>query len=223
MSEMTPQEFAAWKQRQEEYILRLRAESVEIRRAAEEFRRKADEQAEKDRLAAEEFRRKADEQAEKDRLAAEKRSAEADRRMKEIEKSFGGWTYNDARQLEDEFAEALKEKMQVGGIVLDQVRQRLFHNYEFDLVGTNGSAVVVGEVKRTLSLKNVRHFAENRLPYFAEEFPKTAEGRKVYGMICGETIDKAAVTEAVKLGLFVLRLKNKELLVENVDTACPVN
>ena len=230
MSEMTPKEFAAWKRGHEERILRIREDTEGLRRqseatrlAAEEFRRKADEQAEKDRLAAEEFRRKADEQAEKDRLAAEKRSAEADRRMKKIEKSFGGWTNNASEHLEDEFVEALEEAMQVGGIALDEVFRRMRKRYEFDLVGINGDAVVVGEIKRKLLPEDVRHFAKNRLPYFAENFPMESKGRKIYGMVCGEIIVDDAVTEAVKLGLFVLRLKNKKLLVENVDTACPVN
>ena len=61
------------------------------------------------------------------------------------------------------------------------------------------------------------------MTYFAEEFSTTAERRKIYGMVCCGTIVDDAATEAVKLGLFVLRLKNKQLLVENVDTACPVN
>ena len=212
MSEMTPKEFAAWKRGHEERILRIREDTEGLRR-----------QSEATRLAADEFRRKADEQAEKDRLAAEKRSAEADRRMKKIEKSFGGWTNNASEHLEDEFAEALEEAMQVGGIALDEVYRRMRKRYEFDLVGINGDAVVVGEIKRKLLPEDVRHFAENRLPYFAEQFPIETEGRKIYGMVCGEIIVDDAAAEAVKLGFFVLRLKNKKLLVENVDTACPVN
>ena len=215
MSEMTPEEFAVWKQKQEEKIIRLRVESEEIHRAAEELRLKSYERAEKDRLAEEEFRNKADERVPKPGTAAALR-------MEKTERNLNGW-FDPAEELENEFSDALEEKMQVGEIVLDEVRQRMNHRHKFDLVGINSDAIVVGKVKCELLPEDVRHFAENHLPYFAEEFSTTVEGRKIYGMVCGGTIVDDAVTEAVKLGLFVLRLKNKELLVENVDTACPVN
>ena len=81
MSEMTPKEFAVWKQRQEEKILRLRVESEEIRCATEKLRLKACERAEKDRIAAEDLRLKAYERAEKDRLAEEEFRNESDERV----------------------------------------------------------------------------------------------------------------------------------------------
>ena len=171
--------------------------------------------AEKDRLVEEELRSQADERAPKPGTAAALR-------MEKTERNLNGW-FDPAEELENEFSDALEEKMQVGGIILDEVRQRMNYRHKFDLVGINSDAIVVGKVKCKLLPEDVRYFAENHLPYFAEEFSTTAERRKIYGMVCGGTIVDDAATEAVKLGLFVLRLKNKQLLVENVDTACPVN
>ncbi len=202
---MTDQEFADWKKGQEEEILRFRRESDEIHR---ESRRETDEI----RRESVEIRRETDELR-----------RESERRMAKMEKQFGGWTNNANEQLEDEFADALEDEMKVGGIVLDEVRQRVKFKYEYDLVGINGDAIVVGEIKRKFLPEDVRRFAEERLPHFAAEFPLVAKGRKVFGMICGETIVDDAAAAAAKLGLFVLRLKNKKLLVENADCARPVN
>ena len=216
MTHMTDQEFADWKKGQEEKILRIREESEEIRRETDEIRRETAK-----------FRRESDEQTAKERRETDRRMAEAtaesDRRMKRIEKDFGGWTNNANKRLEDEFAEALEEAMQIGGIALDEVQRRVKYRYEYDLLGINGDAVVVGEIKRKLLPEDVRHFAENRLPHFTENFPSAAQGRKVFGMVCGETVVPDAAAAAAKLRLFVLRLKNKKLLVENADTARPVN
>ena len=101
--------------------------------------------------------------------------------------------------------------MKIGGIVLDEVRRRLKSQYEYDLVGINGDAVVVGEIKRKLLPEDVRRFAEDRLPHFSADCPIVAGGRKVFGMVAGETIVPDAEKEAVNFGLFVLRLKNKKL------------
>lgn len=174
---MSEQEFAAWKQRQEEDS----GESSAVRRII------------------------------------------ARRMERAREKNRGIWKISEAEELQEKFAEALEESMKIGGIVLDEVRQRLKSQYEYDLVGINGGAIVVGEIKRKLLPEDVRRFAKDRLPYFAADCPMVAGGRKVFGMVAGETIVPDAEKEAVDLGLFVLRLKNKKLLVENADGARPVN
>ncbi|MBE8159125.1 MAG: hypothetical protein HAW59_07090, partial [Betaproteobacteria bacterium] len=83
--------------------------------------------------------------------------------------------------------------------------------------------VVVGEIKRKLLPEDVRHFAEERLPYFAADCPLVAGGRKIFGMVAGDTIVPDAEAEAKKRGFFVLRLKNKKLIVGNAEGARAVN
>ena len=191
---MSDVKFAAWKRRQEEKILRMQEESEALHRKTKET------------LAE---------------LAVASKKTE--KTVDQVAKQLGGWTNNANKQLEDEFAEAVEEAMQIGDVRLDEVRQRVKFKYEYDLVGINGNAVVVGEIKRKLLPEDVQHFAENRLPHFAAEFPPVADGRKIFGMVAGETIVPAAKTEAEKRGFFILRLKNKKLQVDNTGNARPIN
>ena len=198
---MSDAQFAAWKRRQEQDILRIQRESKEIRREIEKILANLAE-------------------------SSEKTSANLDETAKKLDKisdQFGGWTNNASEKLEDEFAEAVEETMQIGEFRLNEVQKRVRYKYEYDLVGINGQAVVVGEVKRKLLPSDVRRFAEERLPHFAVKFSGAVKRRKIFGMVAGETITAAAKTEAQKYGFFILRLKNRKLSVENAANARAIN
>ncbi|MGU9951323.1 MAG: hypothetical protein ACNYPH_03260 [Gammaproteobacteria bacterium WSBS_2016_MAG_OTU1] len=105
--------------------------------------------------------------------------------MDRANERLGGYTNNEAERLENEFYEGLLETMDVNGVRLDELRQRQKAKYEYDLVGINGKAVFVGEIKQKLLLKDVEKFAKERLVYFAEDFPNVAKRRKVFGMVGG--------------------------------------
>ncbi len=144
--------------------------------------------------------------------------------QKTMDKADEMWCYVDeAEYLEDVFYESLLETMEVNGVRLDELRQRQRAKYEYNLVGINSKAVFVGEIKQKLLLKDVENFAKERLVYFAEDFPNVAKRRKVFGMVGGGRITAGAVRAAEKYGLFVLRLKNKKLIIENTAKACPIN
>ena len=192
----------------------------QIKRIWDAFEREAEER----RKAAAEFAKEREERAaESDKEMAEikKTLAETGRKLDSVSEKHGGYVNTAGRILEDEFFAALGDKKQVGGIVLDTVCQRLRYHYEYDLVGINGDAVVVGEVKRSFRVEDVVKFTDKILPHFAKDFPQHAH-LKTFGMIAGENIMPEAEQEAKKRGLFILRLRNKSLVVGNAEQAKPI-
>ena len=148
-------------------------------------------------------------------------SRKLEKQLKAIREEYGGYTNRESRILEDEFLAALQEKKQVGNIRLDYVGVRVSNVHEYDLVGVNGEATVVGEIKRHLLVKDVKEFVGKVSQHFAHDFPQYARP-KIYGMVAGESITEAAAVSAKKCGLFILRLKNKSLVVENSKNAKPL-
>ena len=141
--------------------------------------------------------------------------------LKAIREEYGGYPSRESRILKDEFLASLKEKKQVGNIHLDYVRVRVNNGHEYDLVGINGEATVVGKIKRHLRVQDVKEFVGKVSQNFAQDFPEYARPQ-IYGMVAGESITEAAAVSAKKHGLFILRLKNKALVVENSENAKPI-
>ena len=195
--------------------------AAELRSQAEEERRQAEKERRKERLKNDaelaELRRQT-EDAKKQREEAQKQTEKA---IRSLARHVDGYIDNESMIQEDEFAEALREEMQIGDIVLTEVMTRQKSGREYDLLAINGEAVVVGEVKHRLNVRDVKRFVAKALPDFVNHFPKYA-GFKIYGMVAGDIINKEADAEAKKSGLFVLRLKNKSLLVSNVEGAKPI-
>ena len=230
----------------EQKIAQMMLQTVEQNRLAAELRSQAEkerlknnaefaelrQQAEKERIQAEEERReerrkndaelaKLREQAEDAKKQREEAQKQTQKTIDSLGKKVNGYIDNESMIQEDEFAEALREEMQIGDIALTEVMTRQKSGREYDLLAINGEAVVVGEVKHRLNARDVKRFVTKALPDFVNHFPKYA-GFKIYGMVAGDIINKAADTEAKKSGLFVLRLKNKSLLVSNVEGAKPI-
>ena len=196
----------------DEEIAQAKAEaqqaSAEARRyeAAYKKVREADAKAEAKRREEEAKRREEDKQ-----LTADLRKT-----VKETSKAWGDFGRSEGEMVEEEFVSALREKKAIGDFKLREVLSRLKNRYEYDLVCINGRAVFVGEVKRQLTARDVRDFADNRLPHFAEDFPAHARRRKVHGMVGGVRVNPAAEREAKARRLVLLRLKNRALLAENL-------
>ena len=144
-------------------------------------------------------------------------AAEASRIAKENGKNLGGFTNNYGEALENEFAEALRKAKQIGEFNLHQVDVRAGTKHEFDLVATNGDVVIVGEVKVKLLPSDVEHFITKRLPRFATDCPVFARNRLIYGMICSQNIVTDAEELAKKHGLFIARLENKEIVINDAN------
>ena len=152
----------------------------------------------------------------------DERHRKLDEKLDKIAERFGGFTHNIATALENEFAEAMREKMEIGGKPIDKVLQNVHIHHEFDLVGINGKSVVVGEIKHKLRFSDVEEFVEERLPYFAEECSLIAQGKEIFGMVGGAIITDNAEKEAKARGLLVVCLKNKKLIVKNATHARPI-
>ena len=197
-------------------------------RAAEADKRAA----EADKRATEADKRAAEAAAEADKRAAEadKRAVEADKRAAKIDADFAkmqeaqkncqkliGYEGNAAgAELENDVANLLMKSRDFCGIPLDDVRpnmESLKHQCQFDIVAINGKKVIAIEVKRKLSVKHVRDFADRRLPRFAAAFPAETKGKKVIGaMIYRRADNNDAVAEALNEGFVVLRAVGKKQL-----------
>ena len=170
------------------------------------------------------FEKQLSEMAQETRDARRERlesSREFDKQMKSMRSEYGDYTKRDSIILEDEFLASLQEKKQVGNIHLDYVRVRVSNVHEYDLVGVNGGATVVSEIKRHFRVKDVKEFVDKVSQHFAQDLPEYTRP-KIYGMVAGESITEAAAVSAKKHGLFILRLKNKALVVENSENAKPI-
>lgn len=206
--EKSEKESAEWRKKAEKW----EAEAAEWRKKADKLRAEEAEADKRRRKESEEWRRKMDEEHRK-----------LSESLRETNQNLGGYTNNEAERLEEEFYEGICESMRVGGARLKEVRRRQRAKYEYDLVGINGRAVFVGEIKQNLHTGDVKKFAEERLPHFAEDFPGVARRRKIFGMVGGGRITPAAAKAAEKHGFLVLRLKNKKLVVDNAENARPVS
>ena len=189
----------------------------EARESSREFRKQLSEMAQETKESSRKF--------DKQMSGMDQEIKEARREfysgLKAIREEYGGYTNRESRILEDEFLAALQEKKQVGNIHLNYVRVRVRSEHEYDLVGVNGEATVVGEIKRHLLVKDVKEFVDKVSQHFAQDLPEYARP-KIYGMVAGESITDAAAVSAKKCGLFILRLKNKALVVENSKNAKPL-
>ena len=145
-------------------------------------------------------------------------SAEASRVSKENGKHLGGFTTNYGKAVENEFAEALRKTKKIGEIKLDEVKVHIGKQFEFDLVAINSEIAIVGEIKVRLTHLDVRRFVKQRLPHFAEHCPEDAHARHIYGMVGAEIMTDGAKAEAEKHGLFIARLENKKIIIDDVNT-----
>ena len=135
--------------------------------------------------------------------------------MDEANERFGGFTQSASEILESEFIAALQESKRIGEIALHEVLPNIRARREYDAVCINGKFAIVCEIKHKLSVADVRKFAEEQLPHFAEEFPQIVGKRKIFGAVGGGNITPKAAEEAAARGLFILRLRNRKLVVAN--------
>ena len=87
---------------------------------------------------------------------------------------------------------------------------------QFAVVAVNGKYAVIVEVKRQLTLQDVRDFADESLPRFAGAFPQMASGKKIVGaMVYRRTHPGgSAVAAALKEGFLVLGVNNNNTLYQ---------
>lgn len=174
---------------------------------------------EKVRAQSEEKRAQEEEKrAQEEKKRAKEREADA-KEFRKWREAFGSYADTEAKCLEEEFGDALMAAGEIGGVRLDEVRtnqlpirERGKFGKEYDIIAVNGGDVFVGEIKHKLTEAKVQTFAKKKLPHFARNFPATARGKKIIGMVGGAVVEEDAAKAALKLGMFVLRLKNNRKL-----------
>ena len=165
------------------------------------------------------------EEAQRDRERSRDEYGQLQEAVRAANKQIGDFVNSEGLLLEDEFCQALQDAGRLGDIDLDYVIPRLQpknRETNYDLVGFNGDATVVGEVKRTLSAKKITQFAENTLPQFVNHFP-SHKGKKIYGLVAAKRISPKAEKVAADYGLFIVTLKHRHLIVLNSDCAKAVS
>ena len=136
------------------------ARSAEFNRELEAFRRQEEERSAVFNRQLDAFRRQTAAEEKQRKQIADAEMAEIRKNINNVSKEWGDFNNNEGERIEEEFAAALSENMQIGGIRLDEIIRRTKNRYEYDLVGINGSATVVGEVKRKITAKSVRDFCQ---------------------------------------------------------------
>ena len=218
---------AAEERRQAEIESRQwRAKHEEDRR---EWQAKREEDERKWRAKREEDERKWQAKREEDerkwRAKHEEDKRELNESLKKVSAQIGGFTQNDSEALEQEFANAVRDGMKINGNPFNNVYQGMRFKHEFDIIAVNCASVAVGEIKHKLLPDDVDRFFKERLPFFEEEWlasgNKEFDGKKVFGMVGGKVVTADAVKKAREHGMFVLRLKNKAVVVGNSAYARP--
>ena len=145
------------------------------------------------------------------------------RQFKEYGIQLGGLGNAEGVELENDVADALEAAGEICGIRLDCIYPDMkTHNRnpllacQFDVVAVNGKYAVIVEVKRQLTLQDVRDFADESLPRFAGAFPQMASGKKIVGaMVYRRTHPGgSAVAAALKEGFLVLGVNNNNTLYQ---------
>lgn len=210
------------------------SESVTLQDIYDLFRRSQEEAdrrfAEADRRTAEIEQRLAAERAEADRRAAEAR-AEAQQRLAYLEalvaqatQAVNALTSRWGQFVENLVAPGVVRVFQERGIGVYKTAQRVRakkggEHLEIDVLATNGTEVVVVEVKSRLTQKQVRQCLKN-LDRFKTFFPEY-QNHCVYGAIAAIEIDSQVDTFAHNQGLFVIQQAGDHIAISNPTVFMP--
>jgi len=107
---------------------------------------------------------------------------------------------------EELFYRNLKSMFKKRGIEFNSVRRNLRKrrdDREYDIVATNGTQVLVVEVKNKLRRRHIDLFLEERLPEFKEKFPQYKD-KELLGAVGALVVKDDVARYAEKKGLFVL-------------------
>ena len=152
------------------------------------------------------------------------RFKETDRQLKRLEKLFTGqW----GKLIESLAESGIVELLQERGIAITKLSRRIEakkngRQTEIDFLITNTEELVVGEVKTTLKVGDVKDFL-NRLQDFFLFFPQY-KTYKIYGAMIGVQIEEKADKFAYRKGLFVFKVGGRGTLkILNDETFQPMD
>ncbi|ABD42790.1 conserved hypothetical protein [Methanospirillum hungatei JF-1] len=159
---------------------------------------------------------------ETDRLLSEK-FKETDKKLNKLERLFTSqWGKLVESLVEGDILTLLNQR---GIKVTDTIKRRKGRrdgiDYEFDIIGINGSEIVIVEVKTTLRPEDIKHFlkkikqAKNWMPEYTD--------KKIYGAVAFISEDAGTAALAEKNGLFVIRATGDSASIVNADDFVPKN
>jgi hypothetical protein len=142
----------------------------------------------------------------------DKRFRETDKKIKELSKLF---TTQWGKLIESLAESGILEIMQARGIKVSKLARRLEgqengRHIEVDFLLNNEHELVVGEVKTTMGIDDVKHFLK-KLKDFLSFFPYF-KGFKIYGAMVGIRIEEEADRYAYRQGLFVFKVGGEGML-----------
>ncbi len=186
--------------------------------SAAEFKAEAKARAEEAEAAA---AKRAAEFAAETKVRAEEakvRDAKSEAEMAELRKIMGTETTEEGEMLEHDVASAIVNDMSLGGVEFDEVISNAHvhgkhGDGEFDWIGINGKIAMVGETRRTLECRGVRHFLFDRMELFKRSrYSHLAKGKELRGVMIYQKARKGAVEEALKLNMLVFRAEDDKTL-----------
>lgn len=142
----------------------------------------------------------------------DKRFRETDKEIKELSKLF---TTQWGKLVESLAESGILELMQARGIKVTNLARRISsqkngHHMELDFLLSNETELVIGEVKTTMGVDDVKHFLK-KLDEFLLFFPYFKEF-KIYGAMIGIRIEQQADKFAYRNGLFVFKVGGEGML-----------
>ena len=172
---------------------------------------KTDEQIRKSQAKTDEQMKKTDEQMKK----TDEQMKRTDERLDKLAQRYGNSERNKGVITEYEFEKAFRKvELVVDGVKYDNINDNVKDPQiaEYDLVLTNGSQVLVVEVKDIAHLQDVAKFVE-QLSKYKKAFPQYL-GHKVKGAIASRKINRRVKKEIFKHKLLAIE-KVDELTVES--------
>lgn len=161
----------------------------------------------------------------------DKKFKETDQRFKETDRKFNrveGMFTNQWGKLIESLAESgIVELLQKRGIAITKLSRRIDakkngRQMEIDFLITNTEELVVGEVKTSLKVDDVKDFLK-KLEDFLFFFPEY-KTYKIYGAVIGLQMSEAADKFAYRKGLFVFKVGSEGTLkILNDEAFQPVN
>jgi hypothetical protein len=146
-----------------------------------------------------------------------KMAEDGERRLKKLEKLYGGVSDNSGRHAEEFFQNALRKTLTFGGIKFDELKPNLAFsgkkNCEFDMALVNGDSIAIIEARNRVRQQYVQELATKKLAQFRKFFPDYAN-YKIYLGLAGFSFEKAVYDEAKKYGVGVIRQDGDSVQVD---------
>ena len=218
-------------------VAKIEAETTQkvaqIRKEAENIRKKNDEETAQIRKETEDIRKETEDirketedirkETEYNRKIAEKRADKDFKKMREILEEteyalkktsghLGFYTKKVANISEEYFYRGLKSNISVGGITFDTIFRNIdIDGKEYDIILENDNAVMLVSVKTTINSDNVREDLPKDIVILKNSSRYKSTNKKFYATIAGFTggDHKHILNSAKKKGIFVLALSEE--------------